>query len=537
MVDLENIKFQVVKQSGVRRLRNPFKEGNNICYLYSDGWNDYSYRTLFHMHLFDKNGQLHEVGSLKIGYYKQTIEKDTDECLGETFKKLPDNFFSLGMDVEYYNELIKLFSEDTHKIKQFLEKLNDVANSSSVLAKAKKENVFKTSLLRGLADGTIIKHQYARVINGGVPLTPFHFSYKTVEGEDKPELSFKVSPDSTPPTNMHALIGRNGTGKTTLLNSMALSIITNNQSGNMAFYDKDENSYWDEGEKIADDYFSGLVLTAFSVFDSYDEFIKKQKDNKKYNYIGFREILNDGALNLKSVDELHDEFASALADCFSNDYKRERWTDAINILKLSDGTFDEGINMLNHSLGELQNKSDEKLEEKLKNEAVKVIKNMSAGHSVVLLAITKLVAYVEEKTLILIDEPETHLHPPLLSAFIRALSNLLDNRNGVAIIATHSPIVLQEIPRSCVWKISRSGDVFSHSRPNIETFGENISTLTREIFGLDVLKSGFHQLLLQSVEEGKNYDDIIKNYKNKLGFEARAILKVLIRQKQKDEEN
>ncbi len=535
MIDLENIKFQVVKQSGVRRVRSPFKEGNNICYLYSDGWNDYSYRTLFHMHVFDKEGNLHKVGSLKIGYYGQTTSTDTDECLDETFTKLPDNFFSLGMDVDYYEELVELFDSD--KAKKFLENLNDIASNLSLLTKVKKEDVFDTSFLRGLLDTSTIKHQYARVIGGGVPLTPFHFSYKTVEGEDKPELSFKVSPDSTPPTNMHALIGRNGTGKTTLLNSMALSIITNNQSGDMAFYDKDKSSYWYKEGKIADDYFSGLVLTAFSVFDSYDKFIQKQKNSKKYNYIGFREILNDGALNLKSVDELHVEFATTLADCFSNDYKRERWTDAINILKLSDGTFDEGINMLNHSLGELQNKSDEKLEEKLKNEAVKVIKNMSAGHSVVLLAITKLVAYVEEKTLVLIDEPETHLHPPLLSAFIRALSNLLDNRNGVAIIATHSPIVLQEIPRSCVWKILRSGDVFSHSRPNIETFGENISTLTREIFGLDVLKSGFHQLLLQSVEEGKNYDDIIENYKNKLGFEARAILKVLIRQKQKDEEN
>lgn len=47
----------------------------------------------------------------------------------------------------------------------------------------------------------------------------------------------------------------------------------------------------------------------------------------------------------------------------------------------------------------------------------------------------------------LIDEPEGHLHPPLLSAFVRALSELLVNRNGVAIIATHSPVVLQEVPR------------------------------------------------------------------------------------------
>jgi predicted ATP-dependent endonuclease of OLD family len=67
--------------------------------------------------------------------------------------------------------------------------------------------------------------------------------------------------------------------------------------------------------------------------------------------------------------------------------------------------------------------------------------------------VTRLVESVEERTLVLLDEPESHLHPPLLSAFVRALSDLLVNRNGAAIIATHSPVVLQEVPRECVWRL------------------------------------------------------------------------------------
>lgn len=42
-----------------------------------------------------------------------------------------------------------------------------------------------------------------------------------------------------------------------------------------------------------------------------------------------------------------------------------------------------------------------------------------------LLTLTKLVELVEEKTLVILDEPEEHLHPPLVSAFIRALSKLV----------------------------------------------------------------------------------------------------------------
>ncbi|MFD7630846.1 AAA family ATPase [Streptomyces sp. NPDC059851] len=69
-----------------------------------------------------------------------------------------------------------------------------------------------------------------------------------------------------------------------------------------------------------------------------------------------------------------------------------------------------------------------------------------------------LIEHVAERSLVLIDEPESHLHPPLLASFIQTLSRLLTERNGVAVVATHSPpVVLQEVPRSCVYKLSGGG--------------------------------------------------------------------------------
>jgi predicted ATP-dependent endonuclease of OLD family len=103
----------------------------------------------------------------------------------------------------------------------------------------------------------------------------------------------------------------------------------------------------------------------------------------------------------------------------------------------------------------------------------------------VLLTITRLVETVAEQSLVLLDEPEAHLHPPLLASFVRALSNLQTERNGVALIGTHSPVVLQEVPRSCVWKVSR-WDRHPPERPALETYGENVGVLTHEIFGLEV---------------------------------------------------
>ena len=159
---------------------------------------------------------------------------------------------------------------------------------------------------------------------------------------------------------------------------------------------------------------------------------------------------------------------------------------------------------------------------------IKLFKKLSSGHSIVLLTITKLVEKIEEKTLVLLDEPEAHLHPPLLSSFIRSLSDLLVNRNAVAIIATHSPVIAQEVPKNCIWKLSRFRLEAKAERFESETFGETIGTLTREIFTLEVNGSGFYKLLNKDVTDGQTYEQIIQKYNDQLGFEAKLLLRALL---------
>ena len=122
--------------------------------------------------------------------------------------------------------------------------------------------------------------------------------------------------------------------------------------------------------------------------------------------------------------------------------------------------------------------------------------------------------------------PEGHLHPPLLSAFVRALSELLSNRNGVAIVATHSPVALQEVPQACVWKLSRAGHEARADRPERETFGENVGVLTREVFGLEVTQAGFHKLIADAAA-GRTYEQVLAHFGDQLGAEARALARAL----------
>ncbi|MEW8141745.1 MAG: AAA family ATPase, partial [Candidatus Thiodiazotropha endolucinida] len=377
--------------------------------------------------------------------------------------------------------------------------LRDIVFEPPIIEEVKDEKVFKTSLLRDISL-SVIKGQFARVLNGQPPLTDFKFSFGRSKKEDISgiELDFNVKASSNPSTNIHAVIGRNGVGKTTLLNDMIQAVMTPENVDARFYEDRDIL----RKSVISKDYFSSLVSVSFSAFDPFNP-PQEQPDPSKgtcYFYIGLKDRKDQESL--RTIPDLQEDCCKALTECFRFKQKRERWHAAINKLR-SDENFERmNLEKLEKNYDRLRNKIGREVQpdssmfrESFINNVKTYLDRMGSGHAVVFFTITRLVATVEEKTLVLFDEPESHLHPPLLSAFIRSLSDLLHDRNGVAIIATHSPVVLQEVPKSCVWTINRVGLVTKSKRPDIETFGENVGILTREIFGLEVVRSGFYDLL------------------------------------------
>lgn len=501
------------------------EKGRNTAYLRIDNWDDFSFKTLFYLAVSDENGVVHEIGNVKIGFLGQQRGL-TEELLPDSFDKLDENFFSLGQEAEYYQNIKEKLSPEI--VDCLLFALRDVAHDDNLLSTVEDEEVFKTSLMRSVS-WSAIHGQYKRILSGGAILTEFRFSYKRDKSELNTgiEIDFHVIPNSKPPTNIHILIGRNGVGKTTLLNNMVKAVLfgENQQDACGLFYEK--SSWYSADQTISDEYFSSVVSVAFSAFDPFIPPLEQHDRNKGicYFYIGLKNIFEENGnqkTKLKESTELCEDFISSLGSCFSLQKKKELWLRAISKLE-SDSNFAQM---------ELMRLAEKEYPQ---NIAESLYKRMSSGHAIVLLTMTRLVETVEEKTLVLLDEPESHLHPPLLSAFTRALSDLLINRNAVAIIATHSPVVLQEVPKSCVWKLRSTGLEGQADRPESETFGENVGVLTREVFGLEVSKSGFHELLLDSVAQGKSYEEILAEFDNQLGFEGRAILRALIATKDVEE--
>jgi hypothetical protein len=369
-------------------------------------------------------------------------------------------------------------------------------------------------------DRSTVTGQFHRMALGGVRLTSYEFSYTARRRSRRVEplsLTFTVSPESYPPTNVHVLIGRNGVGKTTLLNDMTRAIVEEDADAN------EVGAFSVELGDFDDSLFTSLVSVTFSAFDPFEPLPSRQDKSEgvRYAYIGLKHIGKDKdgkAKPPKSPDALSGDFVGSVLICRQG-AKVARWRRALEMLQADPIFRDAEVSSLAQSGVEL---------DEVKADARRLFKNLSSGHKIVLLTITRLVETVEEKTVVLLDEPEAHLHPPLLSAFVRALSDLLINRNGVALIATHSPVVLQEVPTSCVWMIRRTGTRAVADRPQIQTFGENVGLLTREVFGLEVTQSGFHKMLRDAVAELPSYDRVVRRFRSELGDEAHAIIQGLL---------
>lgn len=497
--------------------RRPTSERREQAFLTTDDWDDFGYKTLYFLTYVDHDGVRHDIGDVKIGRLDMPEDYGRAELPG-AFEELPDGYFSLGQDDTYYSNLNEL-GEDVRD--SILDGLFDLARDPALFSRARQERITGMSLLRSVSSSSVLG-QFRRLAFGGVRLSEYSFSYvppETPDGTTSP-LTFAVEPESEPPTNIHVLIGRNGVGKTRLLNLMTRALVEERP-------DMDVGRFDSEAEEVDDDLFANLVSVSFSAFDDFEPLPepRNRENGTRYTYVGLKKVgktAEGRALPPKTPGQLSAEFVKSMRICRIG-ARASRWRRALEMLEADPIFADADI----ASIAEAS-RIDEDDTGLLDDAPSSIFRRLSSGHKIVLLTITRLVETVEERTLVLLDEPEAHLHPPLLSAFVRSLSDLLIDRNGVAMIATHSPVVLQEVPKSCIWKVRRSGVVMAIDRPEIETFGENVGILTGEVFGLEVTQSGFHRLLSTAIDEEGNYEDVVDRFSGQLGGEALALIRALV---------
>ncbi|MGN2435958.1 AAA family ATPase [Pseudomonas syringae] len=560
------MKFSIInhKNLDTSKLENGF-------ILVPNSWNDYSFRTqytLFYLTIENQHQKKTQIGTVKILKRGQTDDENLP--IEKDFTTLEDNYISLGQSLDYYQRIIELEGDIAPML---LSSLRDAIYLPHLIPQFREERGWKYSLLRGYSEGdSFFETAKSILFNSFEDLEkkPLVFSFKMKDWDE--EVIFDFSPTAGNhlsrtelPNRLIALIGRNGTGKSTLLSRIA-------RIAHGTVRDRTYNSYTQLGlikpENIT---FPRIITVSYSAFDSFRLPGVDPKKNafqeylSKANRIGDFGSQNDGELDPEQVDE-RDQIISDMVDgrgryifCGLRDIAEESKTqlaienslspelneldklsttllkslDALaiefekNIIRINDNgdssLFDEALSRLVSDPSFGYETIEINTLNLLNSDIKKKFKSWSTGHKIVMQIISSLAAHTTNSSLILIDEPETYLHPPLLATLMHSIRYILNTKQAYAIVATHSPVVLQETLVKNVYKIQGNGSNTEISTPSLETFGENIGTLTTEIFGLNSNITDFYKTLNHMITEHETLESIESHFKpHGLSTQARA---------------
>lgn len=455
--------------------------------LTTDNWDDYSNKTLFYLHLFMSTNVSYRIGAIKIMHKDN---RTTSEIIPNQFTELADNeFCSLGQDLQFYTNLKEHLPEQYQSV---LDSLNDVATNQGIAEMFENEQGFKNSLLRWSESEKV--YRQARLVLEDIPIAdPYKFIYNCkVDSADKEHsVEFNFKENEVLPHRIIAIIGKNGTGKTQYLSKLAVALSGQyrNEKGLGSFIPHRPP-------------FTKVIAVSYSAFDKF--LIPKNNRSFSYKYCGLKD--EKGFLNQAKLTEIYTESIGKIE--YLN--RQRQWYQVLSKIIQMD--------LLDIFYTELfENKNFEIFAQKGKG-------LLSSGQSILMYVITEIVANIKEESLILFDEPEMHLHPNAIANLIRMLHTLLEINNSYAILATHSPIIVQEIPSDYVYVFERFENTPIVRKLDIECFGENISTITQNVFDTIEVK-GTYKDFLEKISEEKTFDEVLEIFNGRLSFNASTFLK------------
>lgn len=530
--------FHVVTRSGI------FNKFSTPCFvLRQDNWNDFGYQTLYEMYLLTNEEEPFLIGGVKILKMGQTPE-DSHQLVPGYFEYIDNDFCSIGQSLDYYERVAKLTQERRDLI---LLGLRDVVQHREIWAQFRDEPGWRTSLFRNFSENddfivlarTLLTRDYSTL-----PHLNLQFSFGMPGWNsaldfifDAPDVDDAISWVSRRerrelPSRVAVLIGCNGAGKSTILARLA-------RIAHASRSERERPQLARLGQIKPEGLgFPRIIAISYSAFDSFqipgisfEEQLQIAKEmttgEGRYVFCGLRDIARelddeeplamadyDQTLEkdrhekslLKCLDQLADEFARTL-DLIWQLGRAELLMAAAQPL-LEDPSFDErGAAGFSAVFG---------------HNARERFLGWSTGHKIALHVLVNLVAYTEPRAIILFDEPESHLHPPLLAGLMHSLRHILAKKDAFAIIATHSPVILQETMARNVQVVYRAGAQFDVGLPSIETFGENVGAITSEIFKLTSEVTDFHSTLRYLVRATQSIEEIEKLFEGGLSMQARG---------------
>ncbi|MCE9940711.1 MULTISPECIES: AAA family ATPase [Serratia] len=445
--------------------------------------------------------------------------------LRELSSKMNYDHLSQVDDEETYRYINKnMSSEISIAFLSLIKDMGTIYNirKSSGIIKRYSNKIFFNLLMHNTSSRYAFENGYKHLRSeGGIIFQtqpPEHLTILSSENE-KYKLHFSNRENIRIP--LHVLIGKNGSGKTYLLRRIVKDYLT---FGHEVYYKGEvfsriialSNTINDEcyrpqkitRNKSKTNNYHFVSLTSKKYFNNFFP------RGRKLTLLSLMEIIKDRDLTKEGFfkqSELLDRVTETIIPGFSIGIK----TNLTEIRSPSFSSLIDRYSLVNLN-GNLDLISGAEIEYILPLGEIVFYKNndifeLSSGQIAFMSCMFSLISIVESNSLVIIEEPENYLHPSLLTHFINSITNILRDTNSVAIISTHSALVLREIPSIQVTILNRNGNVTKFKKPNIETFGADTHQIMIDIFG-DLHSNAIFREEISKIAENKSISEILGNY-------------------------
>lgn len=459
--------------------------------LAADTWNDFGVRSKFRLFYYSGKGSRKLIGAIKVITHVEKENEwdliDIKEKLHDSFTELSLEFCSLGQENSYYENLKSVLPD---KYRSVLWALKDCAIFSVVEESFERDILFRKSLLRSNVAERLVRD--AKFLIEGIKVQnreSFKYHFKVPFSEDEVLLDVEFDSSSILPSRLLAVVGKNGAGKTQMLSCLPIDLAKKKQ----------------EAFEPQLPLYSKIVSVSTSPHDHC--FYPDKSNDFNYEYIGL--TTKEGNKRTIITDE---EIEDKLKDACGLVNEKDRVSSLRRILEkiLPDSVIKEIFYSPDGA---------DSLDFKILSE---VRQRLSSGESTLLYILICVVSTLRYDTLLLFDEPETHLHPNAISALISALYKLLEEFESYAIVVTHSPLVIREVKSKHVRIMERFEGAPVIRKTQQETLGANISELVDEIFGNKDIPLYYREIISQLARGGASEGEIYRS----IADDNRALLPI-----------
>lgn len=499
-------------------------------YLEEDLWNDFGYYTTYHLHATKclLGGDVNEyIGALRIMVHDQAPYENamlrTHLHLSK-FTTLKDKpIVSLSVSLDFFKSISEVLTKPADRLRVMSDLRMITSKDELDKCPYASEECFQKSLLRDF-DIYILKRarQYLNLEGKRHELEETKFSIKYWNVSEPLVINFKVECKTKQiknyPRNMAAFIGHNGCGKSTYMYLLAKALYaTPAQRKLLTKVNIDPQNIGIEK----------LIMFSYSAFDNFKlpgseqdyAKIKQGIDSRKgrFIYCGLRDVSKEYGILLekikneveisksdqvcdeeyvpleevccKPIETLASEFVDVLLSFSTQSKKAQIWNLMINKAQAILPSLHKDIVDFNSSQG-------------TKESYMEAYMKRSTGIKFFLHSMANLIDLLEDNSMVIYDEPENHLHPPFLSFMIQEIRHITQNAHSIVLIATHSPVILQEMFSKNIYVIRRDECNATITHPIIETYGETFGRINNEVFDITSTLTNYYNVIDQLFMKG-----------------------------------